>query len=673
MEKFNVDVAGIPYTVDAANADDAWIKANELHANRAQPSAAVKQPLVTRDMENAISRIPGIQPNGPRTPVTLQDRLMGIVETPAILAGSLGRAVASPIARMYGEAYGGQGTPQGREAGQEAAKQTEAQFYQPRTQSGPEIIDALSRVLGSIPPTPLTSAGTALSTLSGPALTQTLTRIPTMVGQAATSASKIPSVVQQAAIFASEIPSNVADNVAAVFKSSDAKLANKIANQLGIPREELLSALTQSGPQLIPGYQKTVPQILQKPFLSQIQRNLQTSGASNLTDAQRLQQDQMAQALTRVAPSQPSVFDAAQRTGAAIEDYGKLARDAASKKVRIAFESIDPNNETALYLPISKMENSLNKYLGEGTFGTGNKATEAINTAKRVGTETIGEGKAAKIIPKTVPYQTVQNLRRSMGEAAENARAKGANNEATALDEMIRSLDKQVNQASGNRVQVGEYFPKDAANRYRDALDAHIAKIEQFGTGPQVSMFRRGGDNQASIKGAEIPSKFYSGALSQADDIKAFKKLVDNKPDLINEMKSFAMTQAEATRNNTSGDLGDKYLRWVTSRTGANAELLNPSELATVKEVGKMVQNQMVTDALGRVKNSDTAQKFKTMNSNGLLDSQIADFLVKKIPVVGDRTGQELNQMRIDASQRKNEALARLLANPDAFAKALKE
>jgi hypothetical protein len=108
----------------------------------------------------------------PPKETSMQDRLMGVLETPAIVAGSVGRAIASPIARMYGEAVGGYGTPQGKEAGLQAQKTAEAQFYQPRTETGPAILDTMAKALGSLPPTPLTSAGTSLSTLAGPAISQ---------------------------------------------------------------------------------------------------------------------------------------------------------------------------------------------------------------------------------------------------------------------------------------------------------------------------------------------------------------------------------------------------------------------------------------------------------------------------------------------------------------------
>jgi hypothetical protein len=108
----------------------------------------------------------------PKTETSMQDRVMGIVETPAIIAGSIGRAITTPVARMFGEAYGGYGTPQGKAAGERAAKVVGQQFYQPRTETGQEIVQTAGDVLGAIPPTPLTSAGVALSTLTPAAINQ---------------------------------------------------------------------------------------------------------------------------------------------------------------------------------------------------------------------------------------------------------------------------------------------------------------------------------------------------------------------------------------------------------------------------------------------------------------------------------------------------------------------
>lgn len=108
----------------------------------------------------------------PKTETSMQDRVMGVVEAPAIIAGNVGRAIAAPVAQMFGEAVAGYGTPQGKAAGQQAAQTVSQQFYQPRTETGQQIVQSAGEFLGAIPPTPLSSAGTALSTLSGPAANQ---------------------------------------------------------------------------------------------------------------------------------------------------------------------------------------------------------------------------------------------------------------------------------------------------------------------------------------------------------------------------------------------------------------------------------------------------------------------------------------------------------------------
>jgi hypothetical protein len=108
----------------------------------------------------------------PKTERSAQDKLMGYVETPAIIAGNIGRAITAPIAKYGTEALVGWNTPQGIKAGQQAAQTVSSQFYQPRTETGPEVANAIGEALGSLPPTPLTSAGTALSTLMPTATNQ---------------------------------------------------------------------------------------------------------------------------------------------------------------------------------------------------------------------------------------------------------------------------------------------------------------------------------------------------------------------------------------------------------------------------------------------------------------------------------------------------------------------
>lgn len=572
----------------------------------------------------------------------------------------------------------------------------------------------------------------------------------------------------------------VGDAVRFVKKPPETLLANKLAQSLGLSTDELVGVL-QPGPMPLnnlPGYAPTVPQILQNPVSSQLQRTLKTAGSNALGDAERVQQGAYRSAMEGVAPIDVSVQDAANRAGGAIQSYATQARAGAGRDVSRAFDAVDPFNESALHLPIDEMQAAANKYLGAGTFGESSKAAQALATARQVGTEelpaiaattqkaagktqsleqavrsaggirggagelrdlgikqsgttglvnnksgkaadllaeemhsrgfipdndpatlfdylrngqgrnvfandateggfarqleqSMGDAPGAEIISKTVPFQTVQNLRSSIGEAASQAKLSGANKEAGALRQMIDEIDSRINRAAGESVGAGERFPKDMADQYREALKLHAAKMAKFETGPQAGMFRQGGDGQAVIQGAEIPGKFFSGKRSQVEDMQSLKRLIGDKPALMDEMKRYAMTEGAST-GNVAGDLTSKFGKWLQSRSGANAELFTAKENATLQEVGKAVERGINAENLGRVSGSDTAQKLEALNNLGLLDNKVVNVLATKIPGIGSFTAPALNALRETAGRTRNNALSKLLANPDDLAKALK-
>jgi len=149
---------------DAALADALHSK---YYADIPKPQFYKQLGLVGADIPGA-ANVTTMQPK----PVSMQDRVMGLVETPAIMAGQVGRMVATPIAQMFGEAYGGYGTPQGKEMGQKAAQVTSQQFYQPRTETGPDIVNQLGKALSALPPT-YGALGNKLSVLTPAAVSQT--------------------------------------------------------------------------------------------------------------------------------------------------------------------------------------------------------------------------------------------------------------------------------------------------------------------------------------------------------------------------------------------------------------------------------------------------------------------------------------------------------------------
>jgi hypothetical protein len=134
----------------------------------------IPKPQFYKQLGITSAQIPGAEKSTtlPPKPVSMQDRIMGAIETPAIVAGEVGRMVATPLAKMFGEAYGGYGTPQGKEMGQQAAQVTSQQFYHPHTETGPNIVKQLGTALSVLPPT-YGALGNKLSVLTPAAVSQT--------------------------------------------------------------------------------------------------------------------------------------------------------------------------------------------------------------------------------------------------------------------------------------------------------------------------------------------------------------------------------------------------------------------------------------------------------------------------------------------------------------------
>jgi hypothetical protein len=117
--------------------------------------------------------------------VSMRDRIMGVIETPAALAGGLAGSVVAPVAGFVGSLTSGQyGTPAGVQAGEQAAQAARAQFYQPRTETAKQILGSIGGVMEGLPPT-MGAAGASLNALAGPAMQQAGAMARPVVSQAA--------------------------------------------------------------------------------------------------------------------------------------------------------------------------------------------------------------------------------------------------------------------------------------------------------------------------------------------------------------------------------------------------------------------------------------------------------------------------------------------------------
>ena len=518
-----------------------------------------------------------------------------------------------------------------------------------------------------------TLGGPAATTLGGKAVDLGIRAAGGAAGGAVGAGMVDPNEAAMGALFGGALPvaakaigataRTVGDIIRTVKRPPETRIASKLAQALDMSPEELSLALNQTGPNRLMGLQPTVPQILQNPVTSQLQRSLQTAGVNTLGDAEKIQQGQLKAALDYIAPADLTLQDAANRAGSAIQGYAKPALQDASRNVNDLFAAV-PSDEAMLQLPLGRMQGIQGQYFGPGAARSkGRSAVEAImEEATNIGFD------PANLSTRVVPFDQLQRLRGSINSAINDA-----TDDATkaALTNMKGAIDNKIAESVSGQRLPGEVFTPGAADIYGQALAAHGAKKTQFATGPQVGMFRQGGDGQASIQGAEIPGKFFNGNRSQVEDMQAFKRLIGNRADLADEMRRYAITEAQST-GNVGGDLTSKFIKWAQSRSGANRELFNAQELATIKDVGAQIEKSINAETLGKVKSgSDTAQRLEGLKNLGLLESKVVNVLATKIPVVGSFTGPALDGLRKTATQNRNELMSRLLADPQFLSESL--
>lgn len=173
----------------------------------------------------------------------------------------------------------------------------------------------------------------------------------------------------------------------------DVKAARDIAGLSGADVRNLdevarvRDLLRQEGPQIIPG-QQSVPEILQSPGVSQLQRSVQAVQPAPFAARAAEREGMRREVLERIAPIGPRQ-EVAQEVGNNIADYAIPAHQQAKKGVTAAFNSVDPFNESRVLLPIDQMRAAKDKFIGPGTFGSGGSAQQAINEAERIGTEAL--------------------------------------------------------------------------------------------------------------------------------------------------------------------------------------------------------------------------------------------------------------------------------------------
>lgn len=216
-------------------------------------------------------------------------------------------------------------------------------------------------------------------------------------------------------------------------------------------------------------------------------------------------------------------------------------------------------------------------------------------------------------IPKALTFDTIQNFRSSLGEAAQQAKLAGNKKEAAALRQMATEIENKVAAVADGGGNLGEAFAPDQVLRWREALKLHADKMQRFHTGPQKAGFRTGADGQPAVQGAEWAPRFFNSAPSQADDMRAFARVAGDETSLADALKSYAMTRA--TNLGATGELKPGALRQFRSgHDGALRELLNANEMNRFGAVADDVARSADAAARARATGSNTAQNLAGMN-----------------------------------------------------------
>lgn len=225
--------------------------------------------------------------------------------------------------------------------------------------------------------------------------------------------------------------------------------AQQIADAIGQPVDQVLASIqaAQNEASVLRdrfGYKLTVPQILQNPAVSQIQRSVKAAGGQAIGDAERTQQGQYVQALDSIAPTSGVLHDVAGRTGSAIDAFAQPARAAVRRWTSEGFKNIDRDREARMYLPLEVFEGLQKQFMGPGSFGMGRDVGTAMKTAQEFGTE---------VLPGVAPAR--QAATQTAAQAVRKAGGiRGTGGEVRGLGIRESGTTGLVNNKSGNPLDL---------------------------------------------------------------------------------------------------------------------------------------------------------------------------------------------------------------------------
>lgn len=295
---------------------------------------------------------------------------------------------------------------------------------------------------------------------------------------------------------------------------------------------------------------------------------------------------------------------------------------------------------------------------------------------QRMAEHAAGDMPTAERIPKAVPFDEFQRLRRDSGSLAAKASDRAGNEtEAGVLTNFQKLLSGRVDDAAAGNLLAGEHMTPGFASDYNAAREGTRQFHERYSGGNNISqILRKPVGQNFTLGGDEITNKLWHGGAGLQDDVRNLKNVLsaNNYDPAIKSLQQLIMTDA-ASKTKGSGNLGAALPRYVENRMPGLMEALNPDQLKALTGVASDIRNSDAAAAVPGLLGSDTYAKASRAMSGGLLDSPSVKTISKLLSIKG--IGAE--SIRVKGAEMvmgyKGRTVSELMANPKAAAAALQD
>ena len=430
---------------------------------------------------------------------------------------------------------------------------------------------------------------------------------------------------------------------------------------------------------------KSLPQdeaVFYLPDLSPIQRNYYGPGVFTdrsavdkaVSTAQKLGSTEVPGVVPARAGAQPKTLAQAVRSFGGISlknnngyrgevsdlrgDFKNLVR----KKGGLSPEQMAMRMREAGYIADENADTLFQALRGEATGGpqysSVDDLTKSFTAAREAAVGDVSTN--ATRVPQKVTLKDFEDLRKSIGQEQRAAGRAGNNTAAKALGEMKKALDDRIDDVVRGDGAIDENLPIDWADKLTAARKAKVEQISRFRTGPQASIFRQGADGQPVVQGGEVAAKFWGQRPGVADDVKAFRRLIDDKEDLLGQFRSMITTEGADTQT-AAGNLSSKFSKWVENSLPGLKEAFDKDQVKLLQRISHDIKRADAAAAAGMSRGSNTYQNSQNALQLGLLDNPILRVLADRIPVANSLTSPALAWGRDKVRYAKAQRLAELL------------